>query len=166
MTLVAKVQTPGDRWHYLYYLLAPASGANNVVITAASSHYLISEASSWYNIAQSGQPGPFSTNTSPTNASVLASSLAASSNTAIVAESMWAPMQILPSYGSSEVTVDSAFQSLGMFSSVPSPVTQAFLVYDERLGRAVFRFEHYGLIHARVKRNCRDNLRQLERWGK
>ena len=128
MTLVAKVQTPGDRWHYLYYLLAPASGANNVVITAASSHYLISEASSWYNIAQSGQPGPFSTNTSPTNASVLASSLAASSNTAIVAESMWAPMQILPSYGSSEVTVDSAFQSLGMFSSVPSPVTQAFPV--------------------------------------
>ena len=56
MTLIKKVQTPSDRWHYLYYLLAPASGTNNVVITAASSHYLISEATSWYNVAQSGQP--------------------------------------------------------------------------------------------------------------
>ena len=29
MTLVNKVQTPSDRWHYLYYLLSPSSGTNN-----------------------------------------------------------------------------------------------------------------------------------------
>src|SRR5208283_5259003 len=42
MTLITKVRTPAGRWHYLYYLLGPTSGTNNVVITAASSHYLIS----------------------------------------------------------------------------------------------------------------------------
>ena len=63
MSLITKVQTPGDRWHYLYYLLAPASGTHNVVVTAASSHYLISEAASWYNVSQSGQPLAYSTNT-------------------------------------------------------------------------------------------------------
>jgi hypothetical protein len=126
MTLVTKVQTPGGRWHYLYYLLAPASGTNNVVITAASPHTLMSEASSWFNVAQSGQPGAFSTNTSPIDVSVMTTSLPASSNNAIVVETMWAPLQVLPSNGSSQFVVDSATQSLGMFSSVPSPVTQAF----------------------------------------
>ncbi len=109
MTLITKVQTPGDRWHYLYYLLAPASGTNNVVITAASPHYLISEAASWYNVAQSGQPGAFTTNTAPADVSVMTTSLPASSNNAIVAESMWAPLQVLPGNGSSELVVDSAF---------------------------------------------------------
>jgi hypothetical protein len=86
----------------------------------------MSEASSWFNVAQSGQPGAFSTKTSPAGVSVMTTSLPASSNNAIVAETMWAPLQILPSNGSSELVVDSATQSLGMFSSVPSPVTQAF----------------------------------------
>ena len=127
MTRVSKVQTPGSRWHYLYYLLSPISGTNNVVVTAASSHYLISEASSWYNIAQSGQPAAVSTNTAASGAT-LTTSLPASPNNAIVAESMWAPVQILPSYGSSELISDIAFQSLGMFASVPSQVTQAYPV--------------------------------------
>ena len=128
MTLVAKIQTPSDRWHYLYYLLSPASGANNVVITAASSHTLMSEASSWFNIAQSGQPGAFSTNTSPSDVSTMMTSLPASSNNAIVVESMWAPLQILPGNGSSELALDASMLSLGMFSSVPNPVSQAYPV--------------------------------------
>ena len=56
MTLIQKVKTPNDRWQYFYYLLSPSSGTNNVVITAASSHYLISEATSWYNVANLCQP--------------------------------------------------------------------------------------------------------------
>ena len=128
MTLVAKILTPSDRWHYLYYLLSPASGSNNVVIRAASAHYLISEASSWYNIAQSGQPGAFSTNTSPSDISVMTTSLPASSNGAIVLETMWAPPQVLPNYGSLQLIVDAAMQSLGMFSSIPNPVSQAYPV--------------------------------------
>ncbi|WP_353063325.1 IPT/TIG domain-containing protein [Tunturibacter psychrotolerans] len=127
MTLVTKVHTPtpNQLWHYLYYLLSPVSGKNNVVITAASSHNLISEATSWYNVAQSGQPQAFTTATAASGVT-LTTSLPASSNNAIVAESMWAPVQVLPSTGSTELVEDSAFQSLGMFSSVPSPVTQAF----------------------------------------
>jgi len=128
MTLVTKVQTPGDRWHYLYYLLAPASGTNNVVITAGSSHYLISEATSWYNIAQTGQPLANATNTAAGGVVSMTTSLPASSNNVIVAESMWAPIGILPANGSSELIADSVFQSLGMFTNVASPVTPAFPV--------------------------------------
>ena len=129
MTLLDKVQTPGDRWHYLYYLLAPASGENNVVVTAASSHYLISEAASWYNVAQSGQPVAYTTNTASRRDIVsLTTSLPASSNQAIVAESMWSYTGLIPNSGSAPLVVDSFFQGLGMFSSVPSPVTQAFPV--------------------------------------
>ena len=128
MTLLDKVQTPGDRWHYLYYLLAPASGENNVVVTAASSHYLISESASWYNVAQSGQPGAYTTNTANAGVVSLTTSLPASSNQAIVAESMWSYTGLIPNSGSAPLVVDSFFQGLGMFSSVPSPVTQAFPV--------------------------------------
>ena len=131
MTLLDKVQTPGDRWHYLYYLLAPTSGENNVVVTAASSHYLISEAASWYNVAQSGQPVAFTTNTaSAASANIvsLTTSLPASANQAIVAESMWSYTGLIPNRGSAPLVVDSFFEGLGMFSSVPSPVTQAFPV--------------------------------------
>jgi hypothetical protein len=128
MTLVTKVLTPGGPWHYLYYLLSPVSGTNNVVITAASPHYLISDAASWYNIAQSGQPGAFTTNTAASGV-VMTTSLPASSNNAVVAESIWAPFSVFPDAGSSKLVADSAFQSLGIFSSVPSPATQAFPVF-------------------------------------
>jgi len=138
MTLITKVHTPGDRWHYLYYLLAPASGTSNVAVSAASAHYLISEAASWYNIAQSGQPGAFVANTAAGGNTCgggsgnpfpcLTTSLPASSNNAIVAESVWAYTGILPGSGSAMLVVDSDFDGLGMFSSVPSPVTQAFPV--------------------------------------
>jgi hypothetical protein len=125
MALLKKIQTPGDRWHYLYFLLTPASGTNNVVITAASAHYLISEASSWFNVSQSGQPQASSTSTAASGVS-LTTTLPASSGSAIAVESMWAPQGIFPGSGSSELLEDAALQSLGMFSSVPSPVTQAF----------------------------------------
>ena len=89
LSLLAKVQTPSDGWHYLYYLLAPATGTNNVVITAGSSHFLISEASSWYNVAQSGQPGTYKTNTELATSGVsITTSLPATSNGAIVVESL------------------------------------------------------------------------------
>ena len=127
LTLITKVQTPNDRWHYLYYLLTPASGTHNVVITAASSHYLISEAASWYNVTQSGQPEAYATKTEAPAVSLTAS-LPASSNNAIVAESMWSYTGLIPNTGSAPLVVDSAFDGLGMFSSVPSPVTQAFPV--------------------------------------
>ena len=127
MTLVKKIQTPSDRWHYLYSLLAPASGTNNVVITAGSAHYLISAASSWFNVAQTGQPEAISTNTatSPQNVS-LTTTLPVTSSNAIVTESMWAPDGIFPGIGSSELLTDAAFHSLGIFSTVSSPVSESY----------------------------------------
>jgi hypothetical protein len=124
MTLITKVQTPSDRWHYLYYLLSPASGTNNVVITAASAHYLISEAASWYNVTQS-PPASFTTNTAA-SAVTMTTSLPAGSNNVIVAESIWAYTGVLPDAGSAPLVVDATFDGLGIFSSVPSVVTQAF----------------------------------------
>ncbi len=50
MTLLGKVRAPSNNWQYLYYLLNPSSGSNNVVVTANSPHYLISQAASWYNV--------------------------------------------------------------------------------------------------------------------
>ncbi|MGB8114166.1 MAG: IPT/TIG domain-containing protein, partial [Candidatus Sulfotelmatobacter sp.] len=127
LTLITKIQTPNDRWHYLYYLLGPTSGTNNVVITAGSSHYLISEASSWYNVSPSGQPEAYSTNTAASGGPVsLTTYLPASSNNAIVAESMWSYTGLISDSGSASLVTDSAFQALGMFSSIPSPATQAF----------------------------------------
>ncbi|MBB6147452.1 copper(I)-binding protein, partial [Silvibacterium bohemicum] len=135
MTLVTKLQTPGQRWHYLYYLLSPASGANNIAIASASAHYLISEASSWFNIAQSAQPMAYTTNTATQSGQgsgvSIITSLPASSSNAIVLEGIWSPLGVLPSTGSSQLVVDSAFQSLGLFSSIPSPVTPAFPVSME-----------------------------------
>jgi hypothetical protein len=100
MTLVNKAQAPSNRFHYLYYLLAPTSGTNNVVVTAASAHDLRSEAASWYNIAQSGQPVASTTRTAAGNPGViLTTSLPASPNNAIVAESMWSYTGLIPSNG-------------------------------------------------------------------
>jgi hypothetical protein len=127
LTLINKLQTPSGRWHYLYDLLSPASGPNNVVITAASSHYLASEASSWYNVAQSSQPGASATNTASAG-QVLTASLHASSNNAIAVESMWAPNEVMPGGGSTELLADAASQSLGMFAIAASPVTSAYPV--------------------------------------
>lgn len=62
MTLAAKnigtgAGTPAnDRYTYLYYLLNPPSGANNVVVSATVSDYLIAVAADYTGVAQSGQP--------------------------------------------------------------------------------------------------------------
>jgi hypothetical protein len=127
MTLIAKVQTSGNVWHYLYYLLAPAAGTHNVVVTASAPSYLMSEAASWYNIAQSTQPEAYTTNKVVSGVS-MTTSLPASSSSALVVQSMWAPEGIFPVNGSSKLVLDSTFNSLGLFSSVPAPVSQAFPV--------------------------------------
>lgn len=57
MTLVDKNQRGGSsRWTYLFYLIAPATGAHNVVVSASSSSYIESGAVSYTGAKQSGQP--------------------------------------------------------------------------------------------------------------
>jgi hypothetical protein len=125
MTLIQKIQTPSSNWHYLYSLLSPASGTNNVVITAGSAHDLISTASSWFNVVQTGQPEAISRNTAASGVS-LTTTLPVTSSNAIVVESMWAPLGIFPGTGSSELLTDTAFHSLGVFSTLSSPVSESY----------------------------------------
>lgn len=63
MTQIASIQVPGDRWLYLFYLLNPASGANNVVVSAAASIAIQGMSSSYTGAKQTGQPDASSTNT-------------------------------------------------------------------------------------------------------
>ena len=63
MTQVNKAQTPGGRFCYLYYLGAPAAGANNIVITLPVSVLIECNAASYTGVSQSGQPEASNTNT-------------------------------------------------------------------------------------------------------
>lgn len=54
MTLIDKDLCPGDRYAYFYYLKNPASGANNVVVSASQSILLSADSVSYFDIIQSG----------------------------------------------------------------------------------------------------------------
>ena len=56
MTLVDKQQISGDRWVYLYYLIAPALGTNNIVVSSSPSDYILLKAVSYIGALQSSQP--------------------------------------------------------------------------------------------------------------
>lgn len=62
LTLVNKIQLPSWRFIYLWYLIAPATGANNVVVTSSSSGNIDSCCSSYTGVGQSGQPDNNATN--------------------------------------------------------------------------------------------------------
>jgi hypothetical protein len=54
LTLVIKQTsfiTPNNRLAYMYYLLSPASGAHNIVISSSATHYLLAVAASYANVA-------------------------------------------------------------------------------------------------------------------
>lgn len=77
MTLAAKITsaTGGDRISYIYYLLGPATGAHNVVITCSSSHLIQGGAVSYTGVKASAQPDNTTTNFSSTVATSLTTSL-------------------------------------------------------------------------------------------
>lgn len=61
MTLAAKYIEPAGpsrviRNTYIYYLLNPASGANNVVVSSTNNHYLIVVAGEYTGVSASSQP--------------------------------------------------------------------------------------------------------------
>ena len=70
LTLVDKVQGTGDRWVYLFYLINPSTGANNVVVSASGSTALRTTSVSYTGAKQSGQPDAFSTKTETLSVSV------------------------------------------------------------------------------------------------
>ena len=56
MTLVDKQLHTGLRYHYLFGLMNPAIGANNVVTSASSSTFIQTLVASYTGVAQAGQP--------------------------------------------------------------------------------------------------------------
>lgn len=56
MTLIDKNSNGVSRWTYIFYLLNPASGSNNIVISAGSSSFIEGMAASYTGVLQSGQP--------------------------------------------------------------------------------------------------------------
>lgn len=64
MTLIAKLQMPSNTWQYLYYLLNPTSGANNIVATGGSTmNVLGGQGVSYTGVKQSSQPDGYTTAT-------------------------------------------------------------------------------------------------------
>ncbi len=53
MTLSGKSLVPGNRYHYFWYKLAPASGANNVVVSSSSSVLISARSASYTGCNQS-----------------------------------------------------------------------------------------------------------------
>lgn len=74
MALVGSVRAPGDRFVYLFRLVGPSTGANNVVVSASGSVVIAGQSVSYTGAAQSAQPDVNTTNTasatSPFNTSV------------------------------------------------------------------------------------------------
>jgi len=86
MTLVDKVSNAsGVGFSYLFYLIAPATGANNVVISANASVFIAGMASSYTGAKQSAQPDAFVTYNTPASsaATVTLTSIANNSWTVI-----------------------------------------------------------------------------------
>lgn len=74
MTQVGKVRSGSSgRWIYLYMLVAPATGANNVVISASGTTYISSQASSYTGASQTSQPNVSTTNSNASTNSLTTS---------------------------------------------------------------------------------------------
>jgi len=87
LTKIAEVQVLDNRWVTLWYLVAPATGSNNVVITASASTVIAGISGSYTGAAQTGQPDSFATNTSTASTSL-------TTTTTVVASDCWLVMGI------------------------------------------------------------------------
>lgn len=90
MTLVKKAggSSSGKYWNYLYYLVAPATGANNIVASASSGSYIIVRGVSYTGASQTGVPdsSPDATTNSTTTSDTL--------STTTVADNCWILMAV------------------------------------------------------------------------
>jgi len=125
MAFLGKVQALGNNWQYLYYLLNPPGGSSNVVITAGSPHFLISQAASWYNVRQSAQPDAFTTNTAPANSTSVTTSLTTVTAGAVVVQGLWSYGHLSGGLGATPIVTDAALDGAGLFVSSGSPVSPA-----------------------------------------
>lgn len=109
-----------SRMLYLYMLVGPASGANDVVISCTNNHYLLAGAVSYTGVAQSGQPDASTTNISGALATTLTTSLTTVADncwTVLVEGGFNANAAPTAGAGSTRRTFDAAFGTWGLFDS-------------------------------------------------
>ena len=103
----------------------PPSGANNIVVTAASSHYLISQAASWYNVRQTAQPDAFTTNTLAAANTSTTTSLTTIAAGSLVLQGVWSFGHLAAGTGAIPIVIDTAFGGAGILARSSSPVSPA-----------------------------------------
>lgn len=71
LTLVDKIASPAPdgRWCYMFYLVNPATGAHNVVVSSSSSDFLYANAASYTGAKTTGQPEASATGTTSSSTS-------------------------------------------------------------------------------------------------
>lgn len=89
MTLIQKITGNATRYLYSFYLINPASGAHNVVITSSGSTAIGGNAASYAGAKQSGQPD------ASTSASKTATSSPATWSITSVADNCWSVLATL-----------------------------------------------------------------------
>lgn len=80
MTLVGKVNTPSDRWTYLFSLVNPASGAHSYTVSASTATNIATDAVSYDGVSQTGQPDATSSNTATATTTITTSITTATNN--------------------------------------------------------------------------------------
>ena len=93
MTQTGKVLAGSYRYIYVYTLLAPATGANNIVASISSSGFLEVNAASYTGVAQTGQPEATVTNSGSSGASTLTTTVTT------LTDNAWAVMSVLGTAG-------------------------------------------------------------------
>lgn len=125
MTLVL-TNAPGsifNRFLYLFYLVAPATGSNNVVISASSNHYLLGGAASYTGVNATGQPDNSAkqdTTADPTSFSL--TPIANNCWTVLIVNSFNGSAPPTAGTGSTRRTFDATFGGWGIFDS-NGPIT-------------------------------------------
>jgi hypothetical protein len=80
MILSDKHQPGIQRWSYLYYLLGPAAGSNNVVVSASTTTAIYVGAADYTGVKSSGQPDAHTTHEFATSISTLTTSITTVTN--------------------------------------------------------------------------------------
>lgn len=115
---------PDNRWLYLFWLIAPATGTNNVVISASSTHFILGGAADYTGVSQTGQPDATTTHAGSGSITSLTTSITtvADNSWAVLAENNGGGLPPTANTGTIRRAVDAAFSAWGLFDS-NGPVT-------------------------------------------
>lgn len=118
MTLIAKHGSAAGstRYVYLYRLLAPATGANNIVVSASTSTYIFICAADYTGVKQSGMPDAYDTDNGDLNTLSLSVSTTDDNCWGIVIEQGYPGTPAVTS-GCTLRIIESSYSALSLFDT-------------------------------------------------